>query len=128
VSELIAVRGGEVTGTAARDGATITAFLKGNADMTAIDAVGKLIADLHVEATRAKTTEVIVDLRDLEFMNSSCFKAIVTWIASIRALDAAKRYRVRFVANPAMHWQKRSLDALRCFAVDLIAVDGLTSA
>jgi len=61
-------------------------------------------------------------LRQLEFMNSSCFKSFVSWVTDIQELDDAKRYKVRFLSNPTYHWQKRSLHSLRCFAVELITV------
>ena len=81
-----------------------------------------LLTRVHSESRRLGVTEAVVDLRDLEFMNSSCFKSFVTWITDIQELDAAHQYKVRFVSNPKMHWQKRSLHSLRCFAVELITV------
>ena len=67
-------------------------------------------------------TEAVIDLRDLEFMNSSCFKSFVSWITDIQELEPAQQYKVRFLSNSKLHWQKRSLHSLRCFAVELITV------
>ncbi|MDB4957395.1 MAG: hypothetical protein JWO36_4964, partial [Myxococcales bacterium] len=63
------------------------------------------------------------DLRELEFMNSSCFKAFVAWIAMIRDLETDKQYRMHLLSNPNLHWQRRSLAALTCFAVDLVTIE-----
>jgi len=66
---------------------------------------------------------VKVDLRQLEFMNSSCFKIFVAWLAQLRDLDAAKQYKIQIVSNPNLLWQRRSLAALSCFAVDLVTIE-----
>jgi hypothetical protein len=125
-SELIAIRGGDFSATAVRDRATITTYLKGSADGAATEALAKLVVGLHQEAQRAPTSEAVVDLRELEFMNSSCLKSFVTWIANVRQLETERQYRIRFVANASVHWQRRSLNALRCFATDLITIDNLS--
>ena len=125
-TELIAVSVTEFSGKAVRDDAAIAVALTGSADNpSAHDAVGKLLDIVHDDAKRETPSEVAVDLRSLEFMNSSCFKCFVTWISNIQTLDEDRQYKVRFVANPEMHWQRRSLDALRCFAIELITVDGV---
>ena len=117
----VTVSGAEFSGTAHQDGARINARLKGNADVAALDAIADLLAQLHAEATQRGAEETVIDLRELEFMNSSCFKRFVSWIATIQGLE--RRYRVRFLSNPGMHWQKRSLHALRSFADDLVTVE-----
>ncbi|HVK66633.1 MAG TPA: hypothetical protein VM694_19250 [Polyangium sp.] len=97
--------------------------LSGNADMAAKDSLDSLLPRVHAEAQRISATEVQVDFRNLEFMNSSCFKSFVTWISEIGDLERSKEYKIRLLSNPEMHWQRRSLHALRCFAVDLISVE-----
>ena len=66
----------------------------------------------------------MIDFERLEFMNSSCFKNFVAWINRVQEMEARSRYQIRFVSNPGLHWQKRSLSALQCFAVDLVQIDG----
>jgi hypothetical protein len=125
-NELVVVTATEISGRAVRDGLAITVELRGSADHpSAYEAIGKLLAEVQVDAKRETPREVAVEMRELEFMNSSCFKLFVNWISNIQALDEDHQYKVRFVANPDMHWQRRSLDALRCFAVELITVDGI---
>ena len=98
--------------------------LSGNADTPAIEPLSELLAKLHDEAIRSRTTMIFVDFVNLEFMNSSCFKAFVEWIAAIQ--DAGEQYRVRFLSNPNQFWQSRSLHALTCFADDLITIDTIS--
>jgi len=120
--EVISVTGDDFAGAAQREGPTITAWVKGNADYAALDAVEMLLARIHAAAVTNKTGEVVIDLRQLEFMNSSCFKSFVTWINDIQELEPTSQYKVKFLSNPNLHWQKRSLHSLRCFAVELISI------
>jgi hypothetical protein len=89
---------------------------------------GPLLAPLfevvHRTSLHEKRREVRVDLRGLRFMNSSSFKHFVAWIRSAGALPEGERYRIRFVVNPAHHWQRVSMHALSCFSVDEITVEG----
>jgi hypothetical protein len=120
--EVVAVSGEDFMATAIHEGSAITALLKGNADYAALDAVEMLLSRTHAEAKRLAVSEVIVDLKLLEFMNSSCFKCFVSWITDIQELAVPAQYKVRFLSNAHLHWQKRSLHSLRCFAVELITV------
>jgi hypothetical protein len=78
---------------------------------------------LHDEVRRLHVEEVVVDIRELEFMNSSCLKDFVYWLSSVRDAPAAERYRIVFFANPKHHWQKRSLHSLTCFASEFVSVE-----
>jgi hypothetical protein len=122
VSEVVSVSGDDFSGSATHEASTITAWLKGNADYAALDALEMLLTRVHAEATRLKVTEVVIDLRGLEFMNSSCFKSFVSWVTDIQDMPDDRRYKVQFLSNPNYHWQKRSLHSLRCFAVELITI------
>ncbi len=96
---------------------------RGNADLRAREPLESLLGRVDAEARRLRVAEVEVDLRDLEFMNSSCFKSFVSWIGRVQDLEPEMQYRIRFVSNPSMHWQQRSLHALRCFAVELVSIE-----
>ena len=122
MSEVVSVNGDDFSGAAHHEGAAIAAWIKGNADYAALDALEMLLTRVHAEAKRLAVGEVVIDLRNLEFMNSSCFKSFVSWINDIQELAQTQQYKVRFRSNPKMHWQKRSLHSLRCFAVELITV------
>lgn len=113
----------EFTVAAVHEGETIELRLTGNADMAAIDPLTAMLEKLHPEALRLAAKEVVVDFRQLEFMNSSCLKACVTWIATLQETPAAQQYKIRFLSNPELRWQRRSLHSLSCFASDLISVE-----
>jgi hypothetical protein len=71
----------------------------------------------------AAVQEVVVDFRRLDFMNSSCLKALVTWLGKVQERPIAEQYQVVFLKAPAAHWQARSLHALVTFAPSMIRVE-----
>jgi hypothetical protein len=116
---------GFVVNATAPEADCIRVELVGTADTRAIEPLSKLLPDLHAHAAANQTALVIVDLRALEFMNSSCFKAFVSWITSVQEREHA--YRITFVSNPKFYWQRRSLHALLCFAADLVSLETAVS-
>ncbi len=101
---------------------------RGTADMSSIVALDEYLNAVHADAMGRRASTVIVDFRALDFMNSSCFKCFVEWLGTVQDLPAAKRYRVIFESNRDMHWQRRSLNALRCFAMDVVTIEPRQSA
>ena len=101
----------------------MTVQFRGTADVEAKPDLDHYVAALHTEACRVGITKAIVDFRELEFMNSSSFKVFVTWLSQVQELPTKKQYRIHFQSNPSMHWQRRSLAALSCFAVDLVSIE-----
>jgi hypothetical protein len=100
----------------------LVAKLSGTADLRVTDSVEAILGSVHKKALELGTPEVRMDLRDLEFMNSSCFKSFVSWISEVSDLTQGQ-YRIRFLSNPGILWQRRSLHALSCFASELITID-----
>jgi len=94
----------------------------GNADLNVTAMLDRLVEEIHREACRLGVREVVVDLRALEFMNSSCLKSLVWWISSVHELAAAHQYHITFVSSPLMYWQRRSLSALAGLATELVSI------
>jgi hypothetical protein len=113
--------GFELTTVETADGGLDLRF-SGTADMHAIDTLDAYLGAIHAKALERRAGRVRVDFRKLEFMNSSCFKAFVSWIGNVQDAPLSDRYQIEFQANPQMHWQRRSLNALRCFAMDLVSI------
>ena len=105
------------------DGKVVVNF-SGNGDMSAVEALGRFLKALHTQATSLGVPEVAFDFRDLYFMNSSCFKAFVTWIDVVSRVNS-NGYKIRFMTNPRLHWQRRSLEALRCLSPNVVRVEAL---
>ncbi len=121
-AKVIAVHSDDFHAEGTQAEGVMTLRIKGVADYAAVDVLDHLLRDVHQECVRTKVSRIDVDLRQLEFMNSSCFKCLVSWITVLGELPEASQYKVNLVSNPQMHWQKRSLHSLQCFAEDLITV------
>jgi hypothetical protein len=105
------------------EGRRLVLHFWGNADMRAKSPLDAFLAAADGKACAAAVEEVVVDLRELVFMNSSCLKALVTWLATVQERPAAERYLIRFLKEPAAHWQVRSLHALAAFAPDIVQIE-----
>jgi hypothetical protein len=113
----------ELVARAVVDAGVLRLTLEGTADAAAEAALNEMLGRLHGESQRNGVREVVVDLRTLEFMNSSCFKSFITWIVAVRRLPEDQHYRIRFLANAGLHWQKRSLHAISYFGGELVSVE-----
>jgi hypothetical protein len=104
------------------DGETLTVQMRGTADMRVRATLGSFLRSVHHETAAQRANTVQVDLRELEFMNSSCFKSFISWFGMLRDAEPQQRYRVRIISSGKRDWQKRSLEALSCVAADLVQV------
>jgi hypothetical protein len=100
----------------------ILVSLSGTADVTIRNHLDHFLREVHQEAQRCRAEEVTVDVRQLEFMNSSCLKCLVWWVSTVQEQPAEGKYKIVFVSSPSVYWQRRSLDALACLADDIISV------
>jgi hypothetical protein len=105
-----------------QESSSLVAKLSGTADLRVTDSVEAILTRVHQKALELGIPEVQMDLRDLEFMNSSCFKSFVSWISEVSDMPQGQ-YRIRFLSNPKMLWQRRSLHALSCFAAELVTIE-----
>jgi hypothetical protein len=96
--------------------------LAGSADLSVKASLDRFLQEVHNEALRVRAGEVSVDLRRLEFVNSSCLKGFVNWILAVEEQPSDRQYRITFVSSPTIQWQRRSLHALSCLASDLVTV------
>jgi hypothetical protein len=77
---------------------------------------------LHGQLAEAGMKEIRVDFTELEFCNSSGFKAFIHWIQKIQTMPEPSRYKLRFVASATRKWQRTSLLALSCYAPGLVEI------
>lgn len=93
----------------------------GSGDMNATALVNEYLKLVHEEALRIGLAQVSCDFKLLTFMNSSCFKSFVVWIDTVK--NSETRYQITFLTNPALPWQRRSLEALRRLAMNLVTIE-----
>jgi len=111
----------KLAGEAAVEGGVVAARLSGTASHRDLSALDGFLAALLDAARRAPAAAIVLDLRDVGYMNSSHLKSLVSWLG--RAGKSEPRLSVTLRANPRHHWQKRSLDALGHLAEGLVMVE-----
>jgi hypothetical protein len=105
------------------EGRRVHLHLWGNADLRVKDRLDTFLRQADKLSVEAAVQEVVVDFLRLDFMNSSCLKALVTWLGKVQERPIAEQYGVVFLKNPAAHWQSRSLHALATFAPSMIRIE-----
>jgi hypothetical protein len=75
---------------------------------------------LHRQALSQKLPEVTIELEKLEFINSSCLKAMVAWIYKVDT--EGRPYTIRLVRDAALHWQRTSLATLQRLAPQVVVL------
>jgi hypothetical protein len=122
-SEDLSVEMSTFTARVEDGGGPLRVVLAGQADIGALAHLDELLQHVHRRALELRAGEVFVDMTALEFMNSSCLAKMITWLNRVRDCEVATQYRIRLVASTDRLWQRRSLHALRCFAVDLVTIE-----
>lgn len=97
--------------------------LAGAADTSVEAELSHILGRVHGESLQIGAREVVVDLRALESLNSTCFKCFLTWIGAVRRSAHDQHYPIRFMVNQALRWQQRSLHALVYFGGDLVELE-----
>lgn len=101
----------------------ISIKIAGNCEMETTPLLDSFLTSLHVEALARKVQRVSVDCHELYFMNSASIKSLLTWVDKVRESAAGAPYRIGFVTNKDLSWQKRSLGAIQRFASNIVTVD-----
>lgn len=114
----------ELTAEGASSGDVIEVRIRGSAELGAKALLDEFFADVFAAHPGCRT--VVVDVRQLEYMNSSSFKSLLTWLVRVLELPEPKRHTIRFLSNPRYHWQRRSLHSLVSMGGDLVEVEERT--
>ena len=102
--------------SAGQDGPSVRLRFSGSADMEVHAQLAQFLEHLHAKLAEMGIKRVVADIRGLYFMNSSCLKLFVVWLGRAAKLTEDDRYRVVFVMDPKLQWQRRTLEAMQAFA------------
>jgi hypothetical protein len=120
---ILPIRGELLFAEATQVDAAVVAQLRGTAETEGAAALDVFVRSLHQCVRTLGVREVVVDVRELRFMNSSSLKCFVSWFTLVQETPKDAQYSIKFLSNPKLHWQRRSLAALRCFAVNLVSIE-----
>ena len=104
-------------------GTSIAVALGGNADMAVQERLKAFLDELLATAKATGVREVVFDWKDLYFMNSSCLSLLLRFINGVLELGEQHRFKLKFVSNPNLKWQEKSLRALHSYAKELVLVE-----
>jgi hypothetical protein len=76
---------------------------------------------LHQLAVSRELREVTIELEELEFINSSCLKAMVAWIYKVDT--EGRPYKIRLLRDSSLHWQRTSIATLQRLAPEVVSVE-----
>jgi hypothetical protein len=108
-------------GEADVDGGIVRARLCGTASQRHVAALEDFLAAIVRAVAARALTAITLDVRDLTYMNSAHFKLLVSLVARLQKHEPPVTLRLQ--TNDAVHWQKRSLPALKHLADDLVLLD-----
>jgi hypothetical protein len=77
----------------------------------------------HQWIRESAATDVVVDIRQLSFVNSSNIRIFIDWVIRAKGEGDAPHYRIRFLAKRTVTWQRLMLGALASLATDTVVVD-----
>ena len=76
---------------------------------------------LHRQALANDLRRVTIELEELEFINSSCLKAMVAWIYKVDT--EGRPYKIHLRRDASMHWQRTSLATLQRLAPEVVVIE-----
>lgn len=94
--------------------------MTGTGDMAAVKPLENCLQEIHAEVVYRGLKGVDIDIKALYLLNSSCLKALVSFIYTI--MTAGPRYEVRFLTDPRLSWQSRSLSVVARMAPELVTI------
>jgi hypothetical protein len=75
---------------------------------------------LHQQALARELREISIELEALEFINSSCLKAMVAWIYKVDT--EGRPYKIRLLRDASLHWQRTSIATLQRLAPEVVII------
>lgn len=86
------------------------------------ESIVPLFRSLHNAVIEDGLHEFKIDLAALTFVNSSAIRLFVDWITWIKNEQQPRRYKVVFITNPQITWQKTSLGVLKSLAPEIVVL------
>jgi hypothetical protein len=66
---------------------------------------------------------VRVDVRGLRFLNSSAVKELIGWVLRRNRMAPARKYKIEFVYDSTILWQRVTLPTISHLDADFIVLD-----
>ncbi len=83
--------------------------------------VAARLDELHHRVVTRKVGHFVVDVREVDFVNSSAIRFFVDWINKAKKND----YRLSFKIDPGVTWQRLSFSVLKSLAPETVEIHSL---
>jgi len=84
--------------------------------------LGRFFRTVHEAALQSRLSELRVDVRGLSFVNSSAIRVFIDWAIWVSQATGTG-YRLRFVRNPNVTWQRVSFPAIAQLAAQHVVIE-----
>ena len=115
------IRGDVFSTSSTVRGDLVVVSLVGCLDMQTAPFLKHYLSQIAPSAESGTFREFEFNTEQLFLLSSSAISCLATWLKGLKAIEHVRR--VRFVTNPNLGWQRRSLDPLRRLADKLVSVD-----
>jgi hypothetical protein len=95
--------------------------IAGHGDTLGAPVLDSYLKQLHEVALQTGLAEITLELDQLTFINSTCLKAMVSWIYKVDT--TGRPYQIRLLRDLALRWQKNSLATLQRLAPEVVRVE-----
>jgi hypothetical protein len=88
-------------------------FITGNIKVSNPSSIMEpFITEAHNSILENKVKMVKLDIRKLEYLNSSGIKEIVNWVTKLEKLSSNQKYHIIFLYNPEITWQETFVSSM----------------
>jgi len=84
--------------------------------------LGIFFRSVHDAALKGGLKELTVDVRGLSFVNSSAIRLFIDWAIWVSQVSGGA-YRLRYLRNPSITWQRVSFPAIAQLAAAHVVLD-----
>lgn len=78
------------------------------------------LKEVHDKVLKQGVRNVLVNISDLSFLNSSGIKEFVDWIIRLESLTELQKYTIKFLCSYKYPWQETSIGTLTLLNPELV--------
>lgn len=84
--------------------------------------IDPFLNNIHNEIINNNIKNIIVNIIELYFINSSTIKSIIKWLVKLPKLSESQKYKATFFINKDLFWQLQSFDSFKYFGKGLVEI------
>ena len=85
------------------------------------EVVGGYFKKVHAAAEASGVAQVIIDVTELQFMNSSAIRVFIDWVQWVKGSKSP--YKMRFITDRTITWQRSTFSAVQALGTGHVSVE-----